>query len=157
LQGECPLKINKNDLLPHWCVVAAVLVSLAAYLFACQHFGRTLQDFMPEERRITIRTIFYAIAIITFPLTNMIRHIQLRLNQTMPGDKSATSRYLLTVIVSMAFVESIGVLGFVMYWLGDDFNTLYIFLGLSLLGAYLYRPKESEYADIVEALGAGKD
>ncbi len=151
------MKIDKNDLLPHWCVVAAVLISLAIYLFASQHFGHTFQDILPEDRRITIRTIFYAIAIVLFPFTNMIRHIQLRLNQTMPGDKSATSRYLLTVIVSMAFVEGIGVLGFVMYWLGDDFNTLYIFLGLSLLGAYLYRPKESEYADIVEALEAGED
>jgi hypothetical protein len=146
------LKIEKNDLFLHWYVVAMMLVTLMIYLFICHQFGHELQEPLPEERRVAFRTSFYIIAIIAFPITNLIRHIQLRLNQTMPGDKSAKSRYLLTVIVSMLLVESVGVLGFVMYMLGDDFNTLYIFLGLSALGLYLYRPKEDEYFQIVEAL-----
>jgi hypothetical protein len=85
-------------------------------------------------------------------MTNLLRHIQLRLNQTMPGAKSAKSRYLLTVIVSMSLVESIGVFGLVMFLLGDSFNTLYIFIGMSALGMYLYRPKWVEYESIVAAL-----
>jgi hypothetical protein len=70
----------------------------------------------------------------------------------MPGNKSAKSRYLLTVIVSLILIESIGVLGFVMFMLGDDYNTLYIFTGLSVLGVYLYRPKYEEYGQVVDAL-----
>jgi hypothetical protein len=112
---------------------------------------------LPEERRVVFRTSFYVIAIIAFPITNLIRHIQLRLNQTMPGNKSAKSRYLLTVIVSMLLVEGVGTLGIVMFMLGDDFNTLYIFLGLSALGVYLYRPKEDEYDRIVDALADRKE
>jgi len=146
------LKIVIHNLYPHWLVVGMMVLSLLAYLFVCFQFGHELQEPLPEEQRIVIRTIFYAIAIVTLPITNLIRHIQLRLNQTMPGNKSAKSRYLLTVIVSMALVESVGVLGFVMFMLGDDFNTLYIFLGLSALGLYLYRPKEDEYFQVVEAL-----
>jgi len=146
------LKIVKHNLYPHWLVVGMMVLSLLAYLFVCFQFGHELQEPLPEEQRIVIRTIFYAIAIVTLPITNLIRHIQLRLNQTMPGNKSAKSRYLLTVIVSMALVESVGVLGFVMFMLGDDFNTLYIFLGLSALGLYLYRPKDDEYFQVVEAL-----
>jgi hypothetical protein len=129
-----------------------MLMSLVVYLFVCQQFGPELQEPLPEERRVFIRSVFYVIAIITFPITNLIRHIQLRLNQTMPGNKSAKSRYLLTIIVSMMLVEGLGVLGFVMFMLGDDFNTLYIFLGLAVLGLYLYRPKVQEYQQIVEAL-----
>lgn len=129
-----------------------MLVTLVIYLCICYWFGHELQEPLPEERRVFIRSVFYAIAIIAFPITNLIRHIQLRLNQTMPDNKSAKSRYLLTVIVSMMLVEGIGVLGFVMFMLGDDFNTLYIFLGLSALGLYLYRPKIEEYQQIVEAL-----
>ena len=141
----------KNELLPHWLITAAILISLLAYVAICHLFGHELQVPLPEEQRVFIRSIFYAIAIITFPITNLIRHIQLRLNQTMPGDKPARGRYLLTVIVSMLLVESVGVLGFVMFMLGDDFNTLYIFIGLSVLGVYLYRPKNSEYIQIVNS------
>jgi hypothetical protein len=146
------LKIEKNDLFLHWFVVGMMLVTLMIYLFICYHFGHELQQPLPEAQRVVIRTAFYGIAIIAFPITNLIRHIQLRLNQTMPGYKSAKSRYLLTVIVSMALVEGVGVLGFVMFMLGDDFNTLYIFTGLSALGLYLYRPKQDEYVRIVDAL-----
>lgn len=129
-----------------------MLVSLAVYVVICHQFRHELQEPIPETQRVFIRTLFYAIAIGTFPVTNLIRHIQLRLNQTMPGNKPAKSRYLLTVIVSMVLVEGVGVLGFVMFMLGDDFNTLYIFTGLSALGLYLYRPKEEEYFQVVDAL-----
>ena len=146
------MKIEKNALLPHWLVVGMMLVTLVIYLFICYQFGYELQEPLPEERRVVFRTSFYVIAIIVFPITNLIRHIQLRLNQTMPGNKSAKIRYLLAVIVSMVMIEGIGMLGFVMFMLGDDFNTLYIFLGLAALGLYLYRPKQDEYSKIVEAL-----
>ena len=146
------MNIEKNDLFLHWIVVGIMLITLIIYLFICYQFGHELQEPLPEAQRVVFRTVFYIIAIVAFPITNLIRHIQLRLNQTMPGNKSAKSRYLLTIIVSMALVEGVGVLGFVMYMLGDDFNTLYIFLGLSVLGLYLYRPKQDEYSKIVDAL-----
>jgi hypothetical protein len=150
--SELSLKTEKNDLFLHWIVVVMMLVSLMIYLFISHQFGHELQEPLPEAQRAFIRAIFYAVAIVTFPITNLIRHIQLRLNQTMPGDKSAKNRYLLTVIVSMLLVEVVGALGFVMFMLGDGFNTLYIFTGLSALGLYLYRPKQDEYIRIVEAL-----
>lgn len=146
------MKSEKNELFPHWIVVGLMLLTLMVYLLICHLVGHALQEPLPEERRVFIRSVFYVIAIVAFPVTNLIRHIQLRLNQTMPGNRSAKSRYLLTVIVSMTLVESVGVLGFVMFMLGDDFNTLYIFLGLSALGLYLYRPKIEEYQLIVAAL-----
>jgi hypothetical protein len=146
------LKIEKNGLFLHWLVVGLVLVTLMIYLSICHQFGHDLQEPLPEARRTTFRAVFYALAIVAFPITNLIRYIQLRLNQTMPGNKPAKSRYLLTVIVSMLLVEGVGVLGFVMFMLGDGFNTLYIFTGLSALGLYLYRPKQDEYIAIVDAL-----
>lgn len=146
------MESQKNVLLAHWLIVAMMLITLLGYILICHVFGYELQEPLPEEQRITIRTIFYVIAIVLLPLTNLIRHVQLKLNQTMPGNKSAKSRYLVTIIVSMALMEAIGVLGFVMYMLGDEFNTLYIFTGLSVLGMFLYRPKEDEYKQIVNEL-----
>jgi hypothetical protein len=146
------LKNENNDLAPHWGVVGLMLATLLVYVGICHWYGHGLSQPLPENSRVLARTIFYAAAIVIFPFTNLLRHIQLRLNQTMPGNKSAKSRYLLTVIVSMVLVESVGLFGFVMYMLGDDYNTLYIFTGLSVLGMYLYRPKVDEYENIVEAL-----
>lgn len=146
------MKTNHTDLLPHWIIVGSVFLSLGIVISVSQHYGHTLTTTLPEERRIVIRTVFYALAILAFPITNLIRHIQLRLNQTVPGNTPANSRYLGTIIVSMMFMESIGLAGFVMFLLGDDFNTLYIFTGLAVLGLVLYRPKQIEYQEIVIAL-----
>ncbi|MEQ1531922.1 MAG: hypothetical protein ABL925_21650 [Methylococcales bacterium] len=144
------------DLKLPWLVMSVMLTSLLVYLLVCHSFSG-IQQHLPEAQRELIRTVFYVLAIMTLPMTNLLRHIQLRLNQTMPGDKPAKSRYLLTIIVSMGLVETIGVFGFVMFLLGDSFNTLYIFTGMSALGMYLYRPKLAEYAEVVEKLAAQQD
>lgn len=152
----------KSDLILPWVIVGMMLTMLVAYIIVCHTLGDRLQQPLPEAQRVLIRTVFYAIAILTFPLTNLIRHIQLRLNQTMPCSQSshelvAKRRYLVTIIVSMSLVEVVGVFGLAMFVLGDDFNTLYIFTGLSALGLFLYRPKPNEYFEIIEAIAAQKD
>lgn len=146
------MRNETNELTPHWLIAAVTGLTLAAYVVVCHVFGHELMPPLTEDQRVVVRTVFYGLAILGFPVTNLIRHIQLRLNQTMPGDKPAASRYLLTVLVSMLMMESIGLMGFLMYMLGDDFNTLYIFTGLAALGLLLYRPKPEEYESIVEAL-----
>lgn len=147
----------KSDLILPWLVQGFMLATLATFLVVCIVYGNQIQEPFPEAQRVLIRTILYVVAIVTFPMTNLIRHIQLRLNQTMPYSRDtprleAKKRYLVTIIVSMSLIESVGVFGFVMFILGDGFNTLYIFSGLSALGIFLYRPKMDEYARIVEAL-----
>jgi flagellar basal body-associated protein FliL len=149
----------KSDLILPWIIVGMMLVMLAAYIIVCHTLGGQLQQPLSEAQRVLIRSVFYAVAIATFPLTNLIRHIQLRLNQTMPCSdvvyrNAAKSRYLVTVIVSMALIEVVGIFGLVMFVFGDGFNTLYIFTGLSGLGLFLYRPKADEYSEILKALTA---
>lgn len=146
------MKTGTNDLLPHWLILGFMALTLAVYLIIGLLYGQELMTPLPESQRIVIRSVFYILAILGFPVTNLIRHIQVRLNQTMPGSKPAKSRYLLTVIVSMVMAESIGLLGFILFMLGDDYNSLYIFTGLAVLALFLYRPKQEEYESIVEAL-----
>jgi hypothetical protein len=152
---------SKSDLILPWLIVGTMLSMLAAYVAVCHILGEQLHQPLPEARRELLRTVFYAVAIVTFPLTNLIRHVQLRLNQTMPCTPAAhdvvavaKSRYLTTVIVSMALAEVVGVFGLIMFILGDGFNTLHIFTGLSALGVFLYRPKADEYAGIITAIAA---
>jgi F0F1-type ATP synthase membrane subunit c/vacuolar-type H+-ATPase subunit K len=161
----------KSDLVMPWVIVSIMLTMLAANIIVCHVLGGALQQQLPETQRELFRTVFYVVAIMTFPLTNLIRHIQLRLNQTMPrSDKAsriykcddseviaeAKARYLVTIIVSMSLVEVVGIFGLVMFMWGDGFNTLYIFSGLSALGLFLYRPKTEEYIEIIEAISAQK-
>jgi hypothetical protein len=146
-----------SDLMIHRVIMAITATGLAAAVAVCIREGEQWQLHWPAEQLLTYRTLFYALAIITFPLTNLIRYIQIRLCQTMPGDKPAKHRYLTAVIVSMVLVENIGVLGIILFLLGDGYNTLYIFTGLAALGFVLYRPKPSEYLSIVDALARKDD
>lgn len=150
--NKTPLQPTKADLTPHWTAVALMLLLLVGYLIACRTMSTELSSLLPESQRVWLRTLCYIVAIVMFPLTNLIRHIQLRLNQTMPGDKPANKRYLLTIVVSLFLIHGVGVLGVIMTLLGDDSNTLYILVGMSALGAFLYRPKWVEYRGIVTAL-----
>lgn len=146
-----------TDLMPHRAVMIVMAVGLAAAVAFCLLQGEAWRAHWPEQRLITYRTVFYALAIITFPLTNLIRYVQIRLCQTMPGANSAKRRYFTAVAVSMVLVETIGLWGLAMFLLGDHANTLYIFSGLATLGFVLYRPKPSEYLSIVDALAHRND
>ncbi len=74
----------KSDLTMPWAIVGIMLAMLVAYVIVCIIFGDQIQTPLPEAQRVLIRTILYVVAIVTFPMTNLIRHIQIRLNQTMP-------------------------------------------------------------------------
>jgi len=142
----------KADLTMHWIIVGIMLIILVAYNVICYTVGTDIRINLPEEQRVLIRSILYVITIILFPLTNLLRHILLRLNQTMPGDTSAKYRYLMTTIVTLAIIETVGMFGFIMFMLGDEVNSLYIFSLLGVLGVFLHRPREHEYRAIIEAL-----
>jgi hypothetical protein len=135
-------------------MMGAMVVLLLVCVVVAYLYGTALPaDIMlAEEQRVTLRTVLYWVAIVTLPLANLIRHIQLRLNQTMPTATSAKSRYFLTVLVSMLLCDSIGFYGLLLFCLGDGFNTLAIFSGLSALGLFLYRPKRAEYRLVLDAL-----
>ncbi|KAF3982472.1 MAG: hypothetical protein HFP81_05490 [Methylococcales symbiont of Hymedesmia sp. n. MRB-2018] len=142
----------KSDLILHWLIVTSMLCLLIVYNVVCHVMVADIQIPLEQQQRVFIRTIFYIIAIILFPLANLIRHIFIRLNETMPGKTTAKYRYLLTLIVSLVSIEIVGLFGFIMFILGDAFNTLYIFSLLALLGVFIHRPKLDEYHQIIEAL-----
>ncbi|MDO9241885.1 MAG: hypothetical protein Q7U30_17890, partial [Methylicorpusculum sp.] len=127
----------KADLKVHWILVGLAVLSLILLLALSKFSGESWRHVMQEDQRVLIRTLFYVLVIIGFPLTNLLRHIMLRLNQTMPGEKTAKQRYLLTVMISLFFAETIAILGGVMYLIGDDDNTLTIFAVLAGLAVFL--------------------
>ena len=143
---------SKDNLNRHWFIVIAMSFTVISYVFVCHYFGQQMQIELEVSQRVLIRTVFYAIAIALFPLTSLLRHILLRLNQTMPGDNPARNRYFVTVMVTQVMIEAVAIFGLVMFVLGDNYNTLYIFSAMGALGIFLHRPKMDEYQAIIVAL-----
>lgn len=142
----------QSDLLSSGIVRAVGLMSLIALVAISHLYADKIQIGVDEQQRVVIRTLLYVVAILTFPVMKFIRHVMLRLNLTMSSDKSPRFRYMLTIIVSMLVSGSIGVYGFVMFILGDGYNTLYIFVMLSALAMFIYKPDPQEYKALVESL-----
>lgn len=147
-----PSAEKSTALTPHWLVCAAMLLFFLIYNVVCHLWGEDIRQPLDESQRVLIRTIFYVIAIVLFPLTNLLRFILLRLNQTMPGEKTAEQRYLVTIVVTQGMIEVVSLFGLIMFVLGDDFNTLYIFTLMGVVGIYLHKPKREELQSIIDAL-----
>lgn len=152
------MKTN-NPLIFPLSTTGFVLFLLSLNVILTHIYGIQWQQPLDESERIFWRTVFYILAILVLPITNLLRHIFLRLNQTMPLlnnpsniEKIAQSRYALTVLVSQMVMLFIGVLAEIIFYLGDGFNTFHILSGLAMLGAFLYRPKIEEYQRIINAL-----
>lgn len=141
-----------EQLKKHWWVVYTVIATVVVYNLVCHYYGVDMQLLWPEDQQALLRTVLYIIAILLLPLANLIRFILIRLNQTMPGDKSAEDRYFTTILITQMLVEIIASFGVVMFVLGDGYNTLYIFSILALLGTALHRPKLEDLASIEQAL-----
>ncbi len=157
MQQQIETERLTNDLIIPRIIQGLMIVLLMAQVLICLSFGEQLQNPLGETQRIFIRSILYLLAIIAFPMTNLIRHIQLRLNETMPFTGTtprliAKKRYQWTTTLSLCLIGIINIFGFTLFILGDGYNTLYIFSGLSALGMILYRPKLSEYIRIIDRL-----
>ena len=138
----------QTDLVTAGIIRAASLMSLMTMLVICHIYAEKIQIDLDEQLRITIRTILYVVTILTFPILKFVRHVMLRLQKNNTPPKS---RYLLAITVTMLIAESMGIFGFVMYVLGDSYNTLYIFTMLSALAMFLHKPNKEEYKEIFES------
>ena len=132
-----------------WAVFAALLLVTIVWAHGWSQDGLLAWE---ETRRVIIRSILYGVAIILFPFTNVLRHVLLRLDQTMPGDKPAAKRYFSTVLSCLVLIECVVGFGVLMRVLGDELNTFYIFSILGGLGLFLHRPKRQELMMIDQVL-----
>ncbi len=150
--------LQSNPLRLPWLISSFVVMLFSISVALAHFYGAEWQQPLAEEARIFWRTIFYVLALLTLPITNLLRHIFLHLNQTMPPlemtnlERVVQTRYALTVSVSMLAMLFIGCLGATIFYLGDGFNTLHILTSVAALGVFLYRPKLNEYQQIQDAL-----
>ena len=147
---------TEKRLLSLWIIWAWIFISLFLYVLVCHLWGdRIRPNAMPNFPLDLMRKVLYGVAMFTLILTHFLRkfmlperpggsrptslRVQSDLNQS-----SLISRYATSMIISLALSESIGIYGLVLFLLGDNFRTLYIFLGCSALALFFYRPKREE-------------
>lgn len=146
----------KSRLFLPWFITSFVFVMLILSVTFAYFYN--FQNPLTEEPRIFWRTIFYILSIIMLPLTNLLRHIFLRLNQTIPLLANANLehvikiRYMLTITISMSMMLIIGCFGATIFYFGDGFRSLHILTGIAALGVFLHRPKLNEYQQILDSL-----
>lgn len=140
---------HSSEMTAAWSLWFAMLTPLAVYLLIVLEPGERLKP--APEASIIVRTLFYAIAIVAFPVMNWLRRLMLGRNRSANAavqaetDRHIFGRYLGALAVSLALAEGIGILGLTLFVLGDSRQTFTIFLFLSALAMVLYRPKREEY------------
>ena len=148
---------------------AAMLVTLIIYLFICYQFGDQIQQpSLSQFPLATLRNILYGVAAVTLLLSHFLRRFMLtgRLGSSgatalkSPSHSNISSvlgKYATALIVSLALSESIAIFGLVLFFLGDDYQTLYFFVGISAIAMFFYRPKKEELEEMIRAAMQGVD
>lgn len=155
--GPIPLKDkSEKNILTLWIIWGAMIVSLLMYVIICHLMGDEMgQNANPDFPIDRMRKILYLIAAVTLFIAYQLRKFMLsgRLKGlgTPTGSSVITSKqpphiakYTITMIISLALSESIGIYGLLLFLLGDSFNTLYTFIGVSAFAMFFFRPKGYE-------------
>lgn len=155
---------NEQQFLTIRIIWVGLSASLFIYLFICHVLGdevrRTVGPNFPLD---LMRNILYGVAIFTLFLTHFLRKFMLTGrsagSEPMSSESPSLSnqplflgKYTTAMIVSLALSESIGIYGLVLFLLGDSFQTLYIFISISALAMFFYRPKREDLETLAIAM-----
>ena len=155
MEGVAEKGLYEKQLQILWIIWAGMLVSLVVYVLICLLGGDVIRRSASSLPLDLMRDILYGIAILTVMLTHFLRNFILggrsgdsdpmSLQPPSPSDQSAVvGKYVTAMIVSLALSESIGIYGLVLFLLGADLKTVFIFNGIAALAMFIYRPKREE-------------
>jgi hypothetical protein len=162
LEAQEQAAINKG-MRNIWVIWAAMLGSLFIYIFICHQPGVEFKGVGVSDFSIgLLRNIFFGAGAAALLMGYFMRKSMLSIRTEIPKQKPVErmvkwdgppfiAKYATAVIVSLAFLESIGIYGFVLFLLGDSFQTLYTFIVVSALAMVFYRPKREELEKLVLA------
>jgi hypothetical protein len=137
-----------------WFFWAAMLVTLLMYMFTSHQpdvgFKNTGGHNLPIG---LLRMILAALGVFALIRAYFLRRSMLTVRAGLPKARLVErilnvppfmAKYAAAVIISLALSDSIGIYGLVLFLLGDSFQTLYTFIGVSALAMIFYRPKREE-------------
>ena len=157
-------EVIERGMRPLWVIWALMFGSLCIYIFICHQLGDEFRGNVGSNFPIgTFKNILYIAVIVTIFLTYFFRKFMLSRNLGQSEVKTPNlklfssqapflAKYTTAMIISLALSESIGIYGLILFFLGDNYQTLYIFIGISALSMYYYRPKREEIEKLSMAM-----
>ncbi len=135
---------------------AGIFVCLFIYVIVCHAVaGGDFRNEISDVPLDLMRNILFGVSVIVLSLAYFIRR---RIVSVEPG--SAVNRpsspasprnlaqflpkYTAAILVSSALSEAVGIFGLVLFLLGDSFQNLYLFVGISAIALIYFRPKKEE-------------
>ncbi len=146
-------------------VWATMVMSLGIYVLVCYRVAGRIACRKAAETLPTLRTALFGLAaVVLFAIPRLRRHIlttgagaaRRSAGRVAPGAPShpAAARYLAATVASLALAESIGIFGVVLFFIGADSATLYLFMAVSAAAMILYRPKAEELERVAAKMKA---
>jgi hypothetical protein len=133
----------KNGMRIIWVIWSFMLLSLCIYVLVCHLLKTDLWGIV--DIGDTLTTLKYVLLIVSFADFGLIHFMRKMILSSSPKRyPSVIGQYTTAIIVSLALAESIGIYGLVLFFLGSDYQTLYIFNVLAAIAMVIYRPKMEE-------------
>jgi len=138
-----------KSLLSIWIIWASMLVSLVIYVLVCHLFGEEIKSGVSPDLPVSlIKSVLIAVSAIEIVIAWFLRRFMLTTRKPLEASQ-AVERYAVAVVISLAISESIAVYGLILFFIGEDFPTLYSFTAVSAAAMIFYRPKADEFERVV--------
>jgi hypothetical protein len=150
-----------------WTVWIAMFLTLVLALIFVLLLGKNVEQAHHPRHIRQITQILYGVSVVGLILAYFIRRYMLhRVSskplseemRTTPGQISPyIARYKPAVVVSLAIAESIAAFGLTIFFMDGNLTTFLIFLAISLVGLFLYRPKFEEVEKLAISIKENSD
>jgi hypothetical protein len=150
-----------------WTVWIAMFLTLVLALIFVLLLGKNVEQAHHPRHIRQITQILYGVSVVGLILAYFIRRYMLhRVSskplseemRTTPGQISPyIARYKPAVVVSLAIAESIAAFGLTIFFMAGNLTTFLIFLAISLVGLFLYRPKFEEVEKLAISIKENSD
>ncbi len=160
-------KAEMEQLNKGWIIImiiwGSLLASLGVYLAVCKVIEKDHVPILPDGDLSTVKPVLYGVSIVMLAVIYFFRRYLLnsygnnpmpetvQISAMQPGNP-AVGKYLVVIIVSMAFSESIGIYGLVLFFLGKDMAALYQLLALSAIAMVFFGPRKNELIELATAM-----
>ena len=153
---EAEKKVVERGMMALWFIWGAIFISLFIYVFIAHALGEEIRQVSMKESDLSLlRNILIVVGIFEIFIIHILRRFMLPKspdeyktgNREMAAHSEASSflpLYTRATIITLALAESLGIYGLVLFFLGDSFHTLYLFMAVSAVIMFYYRPKKRE-------------
>jgi hypothetical protein len=139
-----------------WLIWGAIFVSLLIYILVANMLVEEIKQASMEDFDLPLmRNILIAVGVLEIFIIQLLRRYMLPKDNTSPSRKLQSSStdsglvkimavYTKATVITLALAESIGIFGLVLFFLGDSFQVLYLFIAVSAAVMFYYSPKRDE-------------